>query len=74
MKNNFKVGDRVRAINDSYGWGDVKKGDEGEITIVVECGVCFSVDFPNQKEWTAAPCDLEFVRPKVEFPEDLFVL
>ena len=45
----FKVGDRVRAIAESNGWGKVKKGDIGVITHITDTHL--RIDFPEQKAW-----------------------
>jgi hypothetical protein len=47
----FKVGDRVIAIAESDGWGDVKKGDVGTVVGLYDENNTYNVDFPNQKNW-----------------------
>lgn len=57
----FAVGDKVRAIAETNGWGEVKKGDTGTITHTPDTHPCkdeyehykdrYRVDFPAQKEW-----------------------
>ena len=56
----FKVGDRVRAISESFGWGTVKKGDIGTI-IQITSHRDIRVDFPKDKGWRAHEKDLELV-------------
>jgi hypothetical protein len=46
----FKVGDRVVAIVQSHGWGDVNYGDIGVVKSLCENGDYY-VDFPNQEDW-----------------------
>jgi hypothetical protein len=46
----FKVGDRVVAIAESHGWGDVDYGDIGVVKSLCENGDYY-VDFPNQEDW-----------------------
>jgi hypothetical protein len=46
----FKVGDSVVAVNESHGWGEVKKGDIGVVKTLESDGRYY-VDFPNQKNW-----------------------
>ena len=51
----FNVGDTVRVVNQTHGWGDVKTGDIGKIK---DCpgkqdgNYKYYVDFPNQRGWT----------------------
>lgn len=56
----FKVGDKVKAVKASRGWGMVKKGDKGFITGVIH--ETYFVDFPKQKGWKASAEDLELVK------------
>jgi hypothetical protein len=46
----FKVGDSVVVLDESHGWGDVKKGFVGVVKSLCEDGDYY-VDFPNQKYW-----------------------
>ena len=55
----FKVGDRVRAIDASNGWGDVKKGDVGVITDITDS--LLTVDFPSQGDWNGNHSCFELV-------------
>lgn len=60
----FKVGDKVRAISESHGWGKVRKGDIGRIA---SCGdKSFYADFPAQLGWHGELKDFELVKEKVE--------
>jgi len=52
----FKVGDRVKAINASHGWGEIKPGDVGTINEIDGC--LFYVDFDTQDKWCAEEEDL----------------
>jgi hypothetical protein len=51
----FKVGDTVRAVDQSHGWGGIDHGDIGKIK---DCPgkqngkYKYYVDFPNQRDWT----------------------
>jgi hypothetical protein len=47
----FKVGDRVIAIAESDGWGDVEKGDVGTVVKFYDKTDIYYVDFPNQSGW-----------------------
>lgn len=53
MSQAFKVGDKVIAIAESHGWGDVKKGDVGTVNSIhrKDSDIIF-VDFPEQTNWT----------------------
>lgn len=57
-KQKFKVGDKVKAIDQSYGWGGVKKGDIGVIREIKDSGEII-VNFPKQSYWSAKEKDLE---------------
>ena len=61
----FEVGDKVRAISESNGWGLVREGDEGVVAQVYDNGR-ISVDFPQQSGWTAKPHNLEKIEDKIE--------
>jgi len=61
----FKVGDTVRAIDESYNWGEVSKGDVGVIESITEDGT-IHVDFPSQGNWECKMKDLELAE-KTEF-------
>lgn len=45
----FEVGDTVRAMEQSHGWGVISKGDSGVVSKVFHNGV--EVDFQNRKSW-----------------------
>lgn len=74
----FAVGDKVRAIAETNGWGEVKKGDTGTITHTPDTHPCkdkyehykdrYRVDFPAQKEWDGKEECFELVtdEPKAE--------
>jgi len=73
----FAVGDKVRAIAETNGWGKVKKGDIGTITHTPDTHPCkdnehykdrYRVDFPAQKEWDGKEECFELVtdEPKEE--------
>lgn len=61
----FKVGDRVKAIRASYGWGSVNSGDLG-IVRSIDRGTIY-VDFSNQNGWCATSRDLELSKTQSEF-------
>lgn len=61
MMTKFKVGDKVRAIDASHGWGSVSEGDIGVVASVSSYGDRIYVDFPTFKHWTATPKVLELV-------------
>lgn len=61
MMAKFKVGDKVRAINASHGWGDVNRGDIGVVEKISQLGDKCWVDFPAQSSWTASFDVLELV-------------
>ena len=54
----FKIGDRVKCIDESFGWGEVKVGDIGVVRDIQESGK-IKVDFPNQDDWSADRKDLK---------------
>ena len=68
-KRGFKVGDRVRMINETpnFGRGRVNVGDIGTISEDESDGL-FRVDFPLHSSWNAEACDLEHVDP---LPEEI---
>lgn len=45
----FKIGDKVKVIKQTNGWGDVRENDIGIVNYVGKTDL--SVDFPNQKQW-----------------------
>ena len=59
----FRVGDEVKAVSASYGWGPVTKGDIGHVLSIDSSGE-LQVDFPAQKNWFCREHDLELVEPK----------
>lgn len=56
----FKVGDAVKTISQSYGWGMVNPGHNGIISGLDKRG-CIYVDFPGQKGWKCEAKDLELL-------------
>lgn len=71
-KHKFQVGDKVKAITQTNGWGDVEKGDVGVITHTPETHpagkALYRADFPNQMGWNGKECCFELVveEPKPE--------
>ena len=55
----FKVGDEVRAIDESCGWGSISKNDIGKIIKIDHHRII--VDFPNQEDWECKEKDIELV-------------
>lgn len=49
FRQTFDVGDTVRVMQQSHGWGDISKGNVG--TVVKVCKDGLEVDFQNQKNW-----------------------
>lgn len=72
MKPEFRIGDKVIAIGQTHGWGEVAEGDEGVIMNVSPSVII--VNFPVQHGWSAQSKDLRLVKPEVKLPEDLFEL
>ncbi len=64
----FKIGDKVRAVGGSRGWGNVDEGDEGVVTGFDESDGDIICSFPAQSRWFAQETDLELVE-KVVQPE-----
>lgn len=60
----FKIGDKVKAISQSFSWGYVKLGDIGVVSSIRSLG--YGVDFDNQKGWKAKESDLELVSEERE--------
>jgi len=63
----FKVGDKVRVINQSHGWGTVSKGDEGVIEKIDKKGTC-EVKIPsysNKITWTGEEHCFELAESKL---------
>lgn len=59
----FKVGDKVRVINQTHGWGQVKKGNIGEV-ISIKYHDVYIVEFPNQPDWHGSEKCFELVETK----------
>lgn len=54
----MKVGDKVRVIGASHGWGQyVKMGDVGIIALIEKSYI--NVDFPDKRGWVANIQDLQ---------------
>jgi hypothetical protein len=59
----FKVGDNVRVVSASCGWGFIKAGDVG-VVIEVPCSYGeLQVDFPNQGRWRGVEKDFVLEAP-----------
>lgn len=56
----FNLGDRVRVISQSRGWGQVSPGDIGIISNK-GLGGNIEVDFPSQRNWSCSEKDLELI-------------
>lgn len=69
----FKVGNRVKAIGESFGWGSVEKGDIGKITKIKKKEGEIFVRFPAQAEWLAKEKDLVKVKAEVLTPHQKLV-
>lgn len=55
----FSVGDKVRVINQSHGWGVVTKGDVGTVRTVNDS--TYYVDFPTYYSWTGTDMCFELI-------------
>ena len=64
----FKVGDKVKVVKETHDWGEVKPGDIGVITKVLD-GLYFA-DFPAQKSWHGKEECFELVTSINRCPED----
>lgn len=62
-RSQFKIGDKVRVLSESHGWGDVKKGDIGVVREINSNSL--SVDFPSQSFWIGKPECFELVEENV---------
>ena len=58
----FKVGDEVEAVSESFTWGYVKVGDLGVVTGKHKEQLI--VDFPNQSLWYCHEKDLKLTKDK----------
>ena len=58
----FKVGDEVEAVSESFTWGFVRAGDLGVVKSLR--GDEYFVRFPNQSTWRCYEKDLKLVKPK----------
>ncbi len=47
----FKIGDRVKVLDQSHGWGRVKKGDIGVVINIPDHNQFITVNFTNHKYW-----------------------
>ena len=68
----FRIGDKVIAISESFGWGDVDKGDIGVIANISKYEI--KVDFSGQTGWSAYSSNLKLCRTEVKLPEELFTI
>lgn len=64
----FKVGDKVKAVKETHCWGEVKPGDIGVITKVLD-GL-YVADFPAQKGWRGKEECFELATSINRCPED----
>ena len=64
----FKVGDKVKAVKETNLWGEVKPGDIGVITKVLD-GL-YVADFPAQKGWLGKEECFELATSINRCPED----
>jgi hypothetical protein len=64
MANKFKVGDAVRVLAETDGWGDVKRGAIGTVVKVYEGGEKYDVDFEEMDAWSGKERCFEMVKPK----------
>lgn len=48
----FKVGDVVVAVDETHGWGHIKHGAVGKVSVVHSGGRSLDVDFEKQAGWT----------------------
>lgn len=74
LKPKFSVGDKVKAVKETNCWGDVRPGDIGVITKVLD-GL-YVADFPAQKSWHGKEECFELVTEelkKTEYPKELQV-
>jgi hypothetical protein len=55
----MKVGDRVKAVSESCGWGGVKVGDIGTITTIN--GNSLVIDFPAHHSWAGRTENVELL-------------
>ncbi|GAA1053946.1 hypothetical protein [Dietzia natronolimnaea] len=65
----FKVGDQVRAVSQSHGWGKVSKGDAGVVSHTTKAAgnEGYRVNFPRHRSWNASESDLELVAEGGDF-------
>lgn len=62
----FSVGDKVKAVAETHGWGGVKCGDNGVITGFQ--GDSYIAEFPNQSHWTGGESCFELITaPKTKY-------
>ena len=55
----FAVGESVRVIGETYGWGAVTKGDIGVIKSAGNSSTAYTVTFPNQSRWSGSEACFE---------------
>ena len=47
----FQIGDNVRVLKESHGWGKVKRGDVGIVACYDSGAGIYSVDFAQHRQW-----------------------
>lgn len=71
----FKVGDKVRVVDQTFGWSNVSKGDKGTIQKINGCN--FELNIPHYSKFTTWTClekDIELIEPKVKNKQRITVL
>lgn len=63
---NFKIGDSVKAVAASNGWGYVHEGDVGTVIRELDWSNDVIVNFPSCPDWRAHPSDLVLLKKKKE--------
>lgn len=61
---NFEVGDTVRVIDQTSGWGGIKPGDIGVITVITskDSYDVYTVNLPNYNGWIGRAKCFELVK------------
>jgi hypothetical protein len=65
----FKIGDKVRIVGASYGWGSASMGDIGKIIQADVASGGYVVKLQANKNWYAKNKDLELVENKEEYAD-----
>lgn len=70
----FNIGDMVEVIEESHGWGEVTRGDIGEIIGSYEKGEVYYVNFPNHSGWVGHEWCFKLINTPIKFelPDHLF--